>query len=157
MPLNSQVPGWLKTPGYHLPSGLVVTTLGSMPLGQLLQHCGHPVGTLRKGGYVTPAMGCEPLSPRPAAGLCKHRKRLEKLPETQRSHKTKRCSCWPSFLAQEAHAPPPPPPACSNADSCPQTPSVDSDEDMESAFSVSTVMLSLCVLFFGKIKPLEGS
>ena len=38
-------------------------------------------------------------------------------------------------------------PVCSNADSCPQILSVDSDEDMESAFSVSRVMLSLCLFF----------
>ena len=69
MPLNSQVPGWLKTPGYHLPSGLVVTTLGSMPLGQLLQRCGPTEAgdTVRKGGYVTPSMGVN-LSPRPRVG-----------------------------------------------------------------------------------------
>ena len=35
MPLNSQVSGWLKTPGCHPPFGLVVTTLGSMPLDLL--------------------------------------------------------------------------------------------------------------------------
>ena len=33
--------------------------LGSVPLGQLWQHCGpaEAGGTLRKGGYVPPAMG----------------------------------------------------------------------------------------------------
>ena len=51
---------WLvEDTGLSSSSGLVVTTLGSMPLGQLLQHCGptEAGGTLRNGGYVTPAMG----------------------------------------------------------------------------------------------------
>ena len=60
----------------------------------------------KKGWVCDSIHGGEPLT-QATSGLCKHRKRLENLPETQRSHKTKRCSCWPSSLAQEAHAPPP--------------------------------------------------
>ena len=87
--------------------------LGSVPQGQLLQHCGHPVGTLRKGGYVTPAMGCEPLSPRPAAGLCKQRRRLAPGWRTWRGHtsqktETRESSCWPWYLADHGHPQPSP-------------------------------------------------